>query len=452
MNKSHKYFLGLYYRTFDLLTLNAAFFMAALIRFKEKDEFDFVENDYLTLLVFINLSWIILSHSQKIYNVFSFTSKKSYFIRVVLVVVIQLLLTIGFNGLLKTFYSRLFVFYTFIGFGAFMFIFRAIINKIYKSYIFKKSTKNTLVLVGSGFSIEDLKSFLLENSIDSDYQTIELLENAQEIIKKLDKLKEKYPISELYINLSEINNKIIDDVSHYCDNNFIRLRLVMDWQKLNSKQIETRQFSHTTVLNIPLTPLDDPYNTLLKRGFDVLFSLFIIATFFSWLFPILAILIKLSSKGPVFFKQKRTGLDNIEFYCWKFRSMTVNEESDTMQATKGDLRITKIGSFIRRTSLDEFPQFFNVFKGDMSIVGPRPHMLRHTQEYSQLIGNFMNRHAIKPGITGLAQVKGYRGEIDNPELLSSRVRLDTFYVNNWSLYLDLKIVIFTIFGVFKEHK
>ncbi|MDB4533252.1 exopolysaccharide biosynthesis polyprenyl glycosylphosphotransferase [Vicingaceae bacterium] len=452
MNKNHKYFLGLYYRIFDLLTLNAAFFMAALVRFKEKDEFDFIENDYLTLLVFINLSWIILAHSQKIYNVFSFTSKKRYFIRVVLVVIIQLLLTIGFNGLLKTFYSRLFVFYTFIGFGALMFIFRAIINKVYKSYIFKKSTENKLVLVGSGFSVEDLKSFLLKNSIDSDYQKIELLENSNNIVNNLDKLKEHYPISELYINLSEINNSLMDELTHYCDNNFIRLRLILDWQKLNSKQIETRQFSHTTVLNISLTPLDDPYNTLLKRGFDVLFSFFIIVTFFSWLFPILAILIKLTSKGPVFFKQKRTGIDNIEFYCWKFRSMTVNEDSDKIQATKGDLRITKIGSFIRRTSLDEFPQFFNVFKGDMSIVGPRPHMLRHTQEYSQLIGNFMNRHAIKPGITGLAQVKGYRGEIDSPDLLANRVRLDTFYVNNWSLYLDLKIVFFTVFGVFKDHK
>lgn len=452
MNKSHKYFLGVYFRIIDLLTLNASFFVAALIRFKEEDDFSFLESDYLTLLVFINLSWVILSHSQKIYNVFSFTSRKRYFFRVLFVLIFQLLITIGFNGLLKTFYSRLFVFYTFIGFGAFIFLFRVAINSIYKSYIFKKSKKNTVVLVGSGFSIEDLKSFLIENAIDSGYQKIELLTNANDLIGRLEQLKEQFPISELYINLSEINNKIIDDVSHYCDNNFIRLRLVLDWHKLNSKQIETRQLSHTTVLNVPLTPLDDPYNTLLKRVFDVLFSFFIILIFFSWLFPILAILIKLTSKGPVFFKQKRTGLDNVEFSCWKFRSMAVNEDSDHIQATKGDLRITKVGSFIRRTSLDEFPQFFNVFRGDMSIVGPRPHMLKHTEEYSQLIGNFMNRHAIKPGITGLAQVKGFRGEIDSPELLANRVRLDTFYVNNWSLYLDLKIVFFTIFGVFKDHK
>jgi len=183
-----------------------------------------------------------------------------------------------------------------------------------------------------------------------------------------------------------------------------------------------------------------------------LFSSFIILAVFSWLLPILAIIIKLTSKGPVFFKQKRTGLGNREFICWKFRSMTVNDNSDTVQATKGDIRITKVGHFLRRSSLDEFPQFINVLKGEMSIVGPRPHMLKHTEEYSQLIGNFMNRHAIKPGITGLAQVKGYRGEIDDSHLLTNRVRLDRFYVNNWSLYMDLKIVFFTIFGVFKDHK
>ena len=452
MNKSHKYFLGLYYRIIDLLSINAAFFIAALIRFKEIDSYDFIESNYFTLLIFINLSWIILSHSQKIYNVFSFTSKKRYFLRVIVVVIVQLILTIGFNGLVKTFYSRLFVFYTFIGFGALMFVARVGVNSIYKAYIFKKSKRSTVVLVGTGFSMKDVNGFLSENSLDSDYQKIELIEASDRLLIQIELLKKSSPVSEIYLNISDFTGSFKDELSTYCDNNFIRLRLVLDWQKMSSKQIETRQFSHTTVLNIPLTPLDDPYNTLLKRGFDVLFSLVVILLFFSWLFPILAILIKLTSKGPIFFKQKRTGIDNQEFSCWKFRSMTVNEDSDKIQATKGDVRITKIGYFIRRTSLDEFPQFFNVFRGDMSIVGPRPHMLRHTEEYSKLVGNFMNRHAIKPGITGLAQVKGFRGEIDSPDLLSNRVRLDTFYVNNWSLYLDLKIVFFTMFGVFKDHK
>ena len=452
MDKNHKYFLGLYYRFIDLITLNVAFFIAEFLRFREVEEHSFLESKYLTLLIVINLTWIVISHSQKIYSTFLFASRRRYFLRVVLVVLLQLLITIGLNGLIKTFYSRLFLLYTFIGFAVLMTLGRLLTNLFYKFYIAKKVKKNLVVIVGEGFSILDVKSSLLERTIDDDYQQIEEIVSTDNLINKLEELRNSTPITELYIKISLIDEALMEDLSNYCDNNFIRLRLVLDWQRVSSKVIEARNISHTTVLNIPLTPLDDPYNTLLKRSFDVLFSSFIMIAVLSWLFPILAIIIKITSKGPVFFKQKRTGLGNREFNCWKFRSMTVNADSDKIQATKGDKRITKVGHFLRRSSLDEFPQFINVFLGEMSVVGPRPHMLKHTEEYSQLIGNFMNRHAIKPGITGLAQVKGYRGEIDNDHLLANRVRLDRFYVNNWSLYLDLKIVFYTMFGMFKDHK
>jgi len=452
VNKSHKYFLGLYYRFIDLVTLNIAFFIAEFLRFKDVEEHSFLESKYLTLLIVINLTWVVLANIQKIYTTYLFDTKRRYFLRVVLVVLLQLLITIGLNGLIKTFYSRLFLLYTFIGFSLLMIIGRFLTNFIYKAYLSKRLKKNLIVIVGEGFSIFDVQSSLLEITLDEDYQRIETIKETNSLLEKLEKLRKETPITELYIKISLINDVLMDELSNYCDNNFIRLRLVLDWSRVSSKAIEARNISHTTVLNIPLTPLDDPYNTLIKRSFDVLFSLFIMITVLSWLFPILAILIKSTSKGPVFFKQKRTGLGNKEFNCWKFRSMTVNKDSDKVQATKGDKRITKVGHFLRRSSLDEFPQFINVFLGEMSVVGPRPHMLKHTEEYSQLIGNFMNRHAIKPGITGLAQVKGYRGEIDNDHLLANRVRLDRFYVNNWSLYLDLKIVFYTMFGMFKDHK
>ncbi|NQY11006.1 MAG: exopolysaccharide biosynthesis polyprenyl glycosylphosphotransferase [Flavobacteriales bacterium] len=452
MIRSHKYFLGIYYRFNDIIALNVAFFIATSIRFKNEVSYGFLEDNYLALLIFINLSWILLSQSQKIYGSLLFYGRKRYFLRVALVILFHLLVTIAFNGLVKTFYSRLVLMYTFIGFGGLMFVARAIINMIYKSYLSRQNEKNLILIVGDGFSIQDVETFLTENSIDEGCQKIIKIEDADNLVADLERLKEDSPISEVYIKISLINDELMDELTNYCDNNFIRLRLVLDWQRLSSKMIESRNLSHTTVISIPLTPLDDPYNTLLKRSFDILFSVFIIATVFSWLFPIMALIIKLTSKGPVFFKQKRTGVDNKEFNCWKFRSMRLNEDSDRIQATKNDDRITSFGKFIRSTSLDEFPQFLNVFRGDMSVVGPRPHMLKHTEEYSQLIGNFMNRHAIKPGITGLAQIKGYRGEIDDSHMLTNRVRLDRFYVNNWSLYLDLKIVFFTIFGVFQDHK
>jgi lipopolysaccharide/colanic/teichoic acid biosynthesis glycosyltransferase len=170
------------------------------------------------------------------------------------------------------------------------------------------------------------------------------------------------------------------------------------------------------------------------------------------LFPIIAIIIKLNSKGPVFFKQKRTGLGNEDFWCWKFRTMHVNQNADVVQATKKDARITSTGGFFRRHSIDELPQFFNVLLGNMSVVGPRPHMLKHTEEYSEIIDKYMVRHFIKPGITGLAQVKGYRGETITPDMMERRIKLDIFYMENWSFLLDIKIIFLTVWNILREEE
>ncbi len=182
------------------------------------------------------------------------------------------------------------------------------------------------------------------------------------------------------------------------------------------------------------TPLDEWDKQVLKRTFDIVFSLLVIVGLLSWLLPILAIIIKLDSKGNLFFKQKRTGRDNRTFWCYKLRTMYANEHSDTLQATKNDQRITRVGQFLRSSSLDELPQFFNVLIGDMSVVGPRPHMLKHTQDFSEELEKFMVRHQIKPGITGLAQSRGYRGETSGFEQKKNRVKLDLFYVKYWSFF------------------
>jgi len=171
-----------------------------------------------------------------------------------------------------------------------------------------------------------------------------------------------------------------------------------------------------------------------------------------WLLPIIMLLVKLSSKGPVFFKQQRTGLGNTSFWCYKFRTMKVNTNSDRTQATKNDKRITRIGSFLRKSNLDELPQIFNVLKGEMSIVGPRPHMLKHTEEYSAQIDNYLVRHFAKPGITGWAQVNGCRGETTELEQMEDRIDYDIWYIENWSLLLDLKIIFMTAFNMFKGDK
>jgi len=200
-------------------------------------------------------------------------------------------------------------------------------------------------------------------------------------------------------------------------------------------------------IGIPLRRLG---NRILKRGFDLFVSLFVIIFFLSWMVPLIGLLIKLESRGPVFFKQLRSGRNNKAFWCYKFRSMHVNEQSDELQATKGDNRITNIGAFLRKTSIDEFPQFINVFKGEMSIVGPRPHMLMHTEFYGAKINDYMKRLVMKQGLTGWAQVKGYRGETTNIKSMEERVRHDLWYMQNWSLALDLKVIYLTIKGIFKN--
>lgn len=188
-----------------------------------------------------------------------------------------------------------------------------------------------------------------------------------------------------------------------------------------------------------------------KRLFDIVFALLVVVLLLSWLIPLVALIIKMESKGPALFKQLRTGKDNQPFFCFKFRSMQVNDEAHHKQACKGDARITRVGAFIRKTNIDELPQFFNVLRGEMSIVGPRPHMLKHTEQYSQVVSGFMQRHTVTPGITGLAQVRGFRGETKETIAMAKRVKFDIWYIKNRSFWLDVKIVVMTMVQAVKGH-
>ncbi len=191
---------------------------------------------------------------------------------------------------------------------------------------------------------------------------------------------------------------------------------------------------------------------LRKRAFDVVFASLVVLLLLSWLVPLIALIIKLESAGPVFFRQLRTGKNGNPFYCFKFRSMYLSTDADSKQASREDSRITKVGAFIRKTSIDELPQFINVLRGEMSVVGPRPRMLRHTEDYARTIHNFMDRHYVMPGITGLAQVKGYRGETRETQAMVRRVNADIEYVRNWSFWLDVRIVGQTVVQVLKGNE
>jgi len=275
----------------------------------------------------------------------------------------------------------------------------------------------------------------------------------KEYLGNLDAIFEyakKQVVDEIYCSLSSLNQKQIKRINKFALDKDIILKLIPDGNELYSKNQSIEYYDDSLlVLNVNKLPFEFTENFYLKRFFDILFSIFVCLFILSWLIPILWIIVKLESKGPLVFKQDREGLNGKKFTCYKFRSMRMNKQSNKIHTTKNDVRITKVGAFLRKTSMDELPQFFNVLLGEMSVVGPRPHLETLSLEYQKDVDNYLKRHIVKPGVTGLAQVGGYRGEIKKKSDIKNRVRLDIFYIENWSFFLDIKIIIQTVLNVFK---
>ncbi|MFW0716667.1 exopolysaccharide biosynthesis polyprenyl glycosylphosphotransferase [Pedobacter sp. N23S346] len=259
----------------------------------------------------------------------------------------------------------------------------------------------------------------------------------------------KEKLKELYV---VVHQDYLEDMGlciKLADSHCLRIKFIPFYPETSVDQFTVSTLAGFQVICSRPEPLADSINRLKKRTFDVVFSLLVILFILSWLYPILALMIKWESRGPVLFKQLRTGENNKAFWCYKFRSMKVNTESETRQAQKKDDRLTNIGLFIRKTSLDELPQFYNVLIGEMSVVGPRPHMLKHTCDYSQVVENYMVRHFIKPGITGLSQINGLRGETKQIVDMQNRIDSDIEYLTYWSFVKDLKICLLTVFTALK---
>ncbi|MCH5327965.1 MAG: undecaprenyl-phosphate glucose phosphotransferase [Coprobacter sp.] len=271
-------------------------------------------------------------------------------------------------------------------------------------------------------TVADVENFALENKVDKIYCA--LPGSQDEKILRLIKFSEQHMI-QLYI-VPELNRYVL-------------------------KHMHYEIFGDVPVLSLRKEKLEHPALRLLKRTFDLLFSLTVLLLSPLWLLP-LALAVKLTSPGPVFFKQRRTGLRGKEFYCYKFRTMHTNQDADRLQATRDDARITPVGHFLRRTNLDELPQFINVLRGDMSVVGPRPHMIKHTEDYSKIIDRYMVRHMVKPGLTGWAQVNGYRGETRELWQMEKRVEYDVWYIENWNFWLDIKIIFLTVVNMIRGEK
>lgn len=256
-------------------------------------------------------------------------------------------------------------------------------------------------------------------------------------------------VDEVYCTASKFNRKELRNLIDFADNNLIRIKIIPDNKDIFFRSMTIEKYESIPVLNLRKVPIDTEFGRITKRIFDLIFSSLVIVLLLSWLIPIMYVIINLESKGPIFFIQKRDGFKRRPFWCYKFRSMHISDNADSKMATKNDNRITKVGKFIRKTSIDELPQFINVFLGDMSVVGPRPHMELHTIDYESSIDKYLVRHFVKPGITGLAQIKGYRGEITKKSDIVNRTKLDIFYVEKWTLWLDIKIITLTLINAIR---
>ncbi|MBT6650909.1 MAG: undecaprenyl-phosphate glucose phosphotransferase [Flavobacteriales bacterium] len=440
----------------DILCINIAFILMYYLKFESIDFSD----KYRFLLIIFNANWILVALMLKLYELNRIMRLDK--------VLFNLFKAFGFNVLIITAilfslkqssFSREHLYATYFMLFGLIMLWRYLTIKLIKLYRKSGYNYSRVVIVGGGEVAQQLNDYFNSDDVlgvrllgvfsDSDF-SFEIKDSVKTgTLDSIEQFALKNDVDEIFYTMPLTYTKKIKGLVDFCDKYMIRFKVVPDFRGFIFKRVNIDFFNDVPVITLREEPLTDFINRFTKRVFDLIFSLLTIVFVLSWLYPFITILIKLSSKGPVLFKQSRSGVNNEEFLCYKFRSMTMSAEADTKQATKGDVRITKIGAFLRKSSLDEFPQFFNVFMGDMSIVGPRPHMLKHTEEYSELIQKYMVRQLVKPGITGAAQVKGYRGETKELEDMEGRVRLDVWYIENWSLSLDINIIFHTVWNAFK---
>lgn len=420
---------------------------------------------FVSIAVFsavINILWFLFFNTFQLYSFFYHSDIGTYFLKLVLTLFILwmfLILLIFIFQFSPTILSN-FSFYILMFFAAILLIHLCVIGFY---YVIAKQQRviSRAIILGYNNTSKKLAEYLQRGThslqvvgyIDDTDNVHELsalpvfdgLANSVAIAKSMN-------INEIYSTLDPDNYPAVVPLIKQSENACIRFHFVSNVSNFLEQGMVVDHLHHLSICSLRKDPLKDTGNRIFKRLFDVIISLFVIIFILSWLTPLLAILIKLSSDGPVLFKQKRSGLSDKPFCCYKFRTMKTNDLADLIQATKNDQRVTRIGAFLRKTSLDEFPQFFNVFKGDMSIVGPRPHMIKHTESFAQLTEQYMIRHLLKPGITGWAQVNGFRGEIVENQQIERRIACDIWYLENWNLYLDFKIVLLTFWGIFKRNE
>ena len=402
--------------------------------------------------IFISFTWFIIAANLGFYEVYRYTKV----IAILNCTLKQGILFALFCLVLEYFYSetanqKRVVLFVLVSLSVVLSI------KLFVYYFLRKfrvlfgGNSRTVVLLGNEANTNPLKYFFTENP-DYGYKLVKVFtleDRKKERIDECLSFALEAKMDEIYCSMADLSDSQISETINFADNNLKTLKLIPGEKQILSRNSKFEYYDYIPVISLRNILQDETLNKVFKRVFDLIFSSIVILGLLSWLTPIMAIIIKWDTKGPLFFVQKRNGLNYKEFNCYKFRSMELNDKADLDLASKNDVRITKVGKFIRKTSIDELPQFFNVLLGDMSVVGPRPHMVSVANLYASKVDKFMVRHFVKPGITGLAQTKGFRGEVETDEDIINRVKYDIFYMENWSILLDIKIILNTIYNMLK---
>lgn len=459
MNQRLAILLRISFVLLDLLVLNVVFIVNQLMFESHIPMEDKLQ--YIYFWFFSNLAWIGVSWGMNIYNerlIYSFEkfSKRTmqafaYFLGVVMLYLV----------FYKSDLSRLFIISVLVAFAISLLINRFLHLALNYFFQTKDHIVRKVMILGYNDRAKKLATYLEQQPIKTEIVGFcEEEENVHElshypIISGLTNVIEtsrQHHVTEIFSTISPEQQTGIYSMINEADQACIRFRIIPDLNQFIRKPVHIDYLNDMPVLSLRKEPLDDVGNRIKKRMYDILVSSLVIVLLLSWLIPIISLLIWLESRGPIFFIQQRSGKNGKIFNCIKFRSMRVNKDADQKQATKNDNRITRMGAFMRKTNIDELPQFFNVLMSDMSIVGPRPHMLKHTDDYSKLIKQYMIRHFLKPGITGWAQINGYRGETRTVKEMNDRVQYDLWYLENWSLWLDTRIVLLTAFNMIRGEK
>lgn len=439
----------------DLLALNLSnFSLQGIFANHVNHEFLGAYNRYFLIT---NGFWLVLSITFALYSMRVISDFNTFVKRTVQVVLVYLMLVMVYLFFSRELLlSRKFVFYSAVSFSIALFFIRFLFLGFQRYFRKSESLKKRVLIVGYNETSKKLTKFL--ESENSNADVMGYIENP-EIIRELTNypilgdfssaldIARKMDIHEIFYTGSIGQGSDLNEFIRRAERESIKVKIVPNLDSYLVYDSHIEFYGGVPVLTRRYSALDDAGNVIKKRLLDVVASSLIIILVLSWVIPILGILIIIESGLPIFFKQKRTGMSNKPFWCYKLRSMKVNKDADNKQATKDDMRITRVGKFMRRTSLDEFPQFFNVFLGDMSLVGPRPHMLKHTELYASIVDEFMVRQFVKPGITGWAQINGFRGEINSESDIRNRVELDLWYIEHWTLWLDIQILFLTVYKV-----